>query len=179
LDSKARPQGRDESQARPPGRASRGNEQVSGNRKPDSAVAAEAEVEALVKDELRRHFRPEFLNRIDEVVIFHRLAREHLRRIVDIQLRHMQARLASQQITLKLSDAAKSQLAHDGYDPVYGARPLKRLIQQQLENPLARRILSGDFATNDTIEVDVGREGYRFGKCASDSPHDAGARATQ
>lgn len=94
------------------------------------------------------------------MVIFHRLGRDHLRQIVDILVRHMQTRLAQQQITLALTDAARDQLARDGYDPVYGARPLKRLIQQQLENPLARRILAGEFAAGDAIEVDASGDGY-------------------
>ncbi len=157
------------SEPRPQGRGGTGSEKGSGNREQGStasSVAVDAEVEALVMDELKRHFRPEFLNRIDEVVIFHRLEREHLRRIVDIQLRHMQSRLALQQITLTLTDRAKDQLGRDGFDPVYGARPLKRLIQQQIENPLARRILSGEFGPNDTLEVDVNGEGYKFSKSA-------------
>ncbi|MBK9126592.1 MAG: AAA family ATPase [Phycisphaerales bacterium] len=135
-------------------------EQGTGNRETGATAAVDVEVEALVREELKRHFRPEFLNRIDEVVIFHRLGRDHLRQIVDILVRHMQTRLAQQQITLALTDAARDQLARDGYDPVYGARPLKRLIQQQLENPLARRILAGEFAAGDAIEVDASGDGY-------------------
>ncbi len=127
-----------------------------------SASASDLEVELRVREELKRHFRPEFLNRIDEVVIFHRLSRENLRGIVDVQLRHVRARVAARDMTLTVTDAARDQLAHDGFDPVYGARPLKRLIQQQIENPLAKRILTGDFAAGDEIVVDVNGDAYGF-----------------
>src|SRR3546814_2760608 len=90
------------------------------------------------------HFRPEFINRLDEIVVFHSLAKEQIRAIAAIQTQHLQKRLAERQIKLELSDAALALLGDAGFDPVYGARPLKRAIQQQLENPLAQRILSGD-----------------------------------
>ncbi len=122
------------------------------------------EIEMKVKEELKRHFRPEFLNRIDEIVIFHQLSREHLKKIVDIQLRHLRDRLAHRELGLQLTDRAKEKLARDGFDPAYGARPLKRLIQQEIENPLARTILSGAFAPGDTIKVDVQGELFAFGK---------------
>jgi ATP-dependent Clp protease ATP-binding subunit ClpB len=131
-------------------------------------VGEQLEMEQRVKEALKRHFRPEFLNRIDEVVVFHRLSREHLRGIVDRQVALLQARLAGGAgaeptgLMLTLTDAAKDQLARDGYDPVYGARPLKRLIQQQIENPLARRILGGEFAPGDHVTVEPSGEGYRF-----------------
>jgi ATP-dependent Clp protease ATP-binding subunit ClpB len=115
-----------------------------------------------VREELKQHFRPEFLNRVDEIIIFHRLTREHLRGIVERQLALLRKRLAEREMTLTLSDAAKDKLAHDGYDPVYGARPLKRLIQQQIENPLARRILAGEFDAGDEVRVDVRGEGFVF-----------------
>ena len=104
-------------------------------------------------EELRRHFRPEFLNRLDETIIFHRLAREDIRAIVDIQLRGFERRLERRELKLALEDAAKDYLGEIGWDPVYGARPLKRAIQQHLENPLAQRILGGDFVPGDTIHV--------------------------
>ncbi len=126
--------------------------------------AAEVEIERCVRDVLKGHFRPEFLNRIDEIVVFQRLSRADLRGIVDRQVRYLQERLAGRDIRLVLTDAAKDQLARDGYDPTYGARPLKRLIQQQLENPLARRILAGEFGPGDRIEVDVDGDVYRFDK---------------
>jgi len=122
----------------------------------------DAEIETKVKAELKQHFRPEFINRIDEIVVFHRLSREDLRGIVERQMRLLAQRLADREMTLTLSDAVKDQLARDGYDPVYGARPLKRLIQQQIENPLATRILNGDFAPGDHIVVEPNGDGYRF-----------------
>ena len=121
--------------------------------------AEDVEIEMKVKEVLKQHFRPEFLNRNDETVIFHRLSRENLRGIVDLQVRYLQQRLAKQEMTLTLTDTAKDRLAADGYDPVYGARPLKRLIQQMIENHLAKRIVTGDFAPGDTIEVDTKRRG--------------------
>ncbi len=129
-----------------------------------SDTPADVELEMLVKEELKRHFRPEFLNRIDEVVIFHRLSRVDLRGIVDRQVALLAQRLAAREITLELSPAARDRLAQDGYDPVYGARPLKRLIQQQIENPLARRILSGEFGPGDHVVVEPNGDGYRFTK---------------
>ncbi|RIK66783.1 MAG: ATP-dependent chaperone ClpB [Planctomycetota bacterium] len=124
--------------------------------------AAEIEVEQAVREELKRHFRPEFLNRVDETIIFHRLSRENLRDIVDIQVRMLQRRLADHGMTLTLADAARDKLARDGYDPIYGARPLKRIIQQEIENPLARRILSGDFSEGDALAVDVAGDAFSF-----------------
>jgi ATP-dependent Clp protease ATP-binding subunit ClpB len=137
---------------------------------PGASPAEDFEIELKVKEELKRHFLPEFLNRIDETIIFHRLSREDLRGIVDRQVAILQQRLAGgtgfQPVGMKLvlTDKAKTQLATDGYDPVYGARPLKRLIQQQIENPLARSILRGDFAPGDTIVVDTDGEVYTFEK---------------
>ncbi len=102
-----------------------------------------------------QHFRPEFLNRVDDLVVFHPLEAEHIRRIVDIQLEHLHLRLRERDIGLVLDPEACDRLAEAGFDPVYGARPLKRTIQQQLENPLAQRILNGDFGPGDTIRVAV------------------------
>ena len=118
-----------------------------------------AAMKSAVMETLTQYFRPEFLNRIDDVVVFHPLEREHIRRIVDIQLDYLRQRLADRDIALTLDDRAIDRLAEAGFDPVYGARPLKREIQQQLENPLAQRILAGDFGPGDTIAVtapDVG-----------------------
>jgi ATP-dependent Clp protease ATP-binding subunit ClpB len=100
-----------------------------------------------------QHFRPEFINRVDDVVVFHPLEPEHIRRIVDIQLEYLRRRLGERDIALVLDPGARDRLAQAGFDPVYGARPLKRAIQQQLENPLAQRILRGDFAPGDAIRV--------------------------
>ncbi len=107
----------------------------------------------------RSHFRPEFLNRVDEVTVFHRLAPEHLRRIVDIQLRHLLRRLAERRITLEVGDDARDWLADHGYDPTYGARPLKRLIQKELGDRLALELLAGTFAEGDTVAVAAGDDG--------------------
>jgi ATP-dependent Clp protease ATP-binding subunit ClpB len=110
-------------------------------------------MKAAVMEIVGQHFRPEFINRVDDVVVFHPLGREHIRRIVDIQLGFLRRRLADRDMGLELDDAASDQLGEAGFDPVYGARPLKRAIQHQLENPLAQRILRGEFAAGDTIRV--------------------------
>jgi ATP-dependent Clp protease ATP-binding subunit ClpB len=117
---------------------------------PDGAGTREAVMEAL-----RQNFRPEFLNRVDDVIIFHSLAREQLRGIVEIQLGGLRKRLADRNLQLEVTDAAKDRLAEEGYDPVYGARPLKRTIQRLLQDPLAMRILEGEFREDDTIKVDA------------------------
>ncbi|MEX2261538.1 MAG: ATP-dependent chaperone ClpB [Bryobacteraceae bacterium] len=110
-----------------------------------------------VLEELRRHFRPEFLNRVDEVIVFHVLTRDQLKRIVDIQMAGLRARLAERNIQLRLSDWAKEYLADIGYDPSYGARPLKRLIQKRIETPLGKLILEGKVRDGQTIDVDLDR----------------------
>jgi ATP-dependent Clp protease ATP-binding subunit ClpB len=112
---------------------------------------------------VRAHFRPEFLNRLDEIVLFERLSREHMAGIVDIQLRTLTARLAERKVTLDVGDDAKAWLADKGYDPVYGARPLKRVIQKAVQDPLAELILSGAVHDGDTIPVTVGPEGLLVG----------------
>jgi ATP-dependent Clp protease ATP-binding subunit ClpB len=109
-----------------------------------------------------QHFRPEFINRVDDVVVFHPLALEQIRQIVDIQLGDLRRRLAERDIVLELSDAARDKLAEAGFDPVYGARPLKRAIQQQVENPLAEAILRGEFSPGQTVRVDAGDEGLEL-----------------
>ncbi len=121
--------------------------------KGESGGADEALMRATVMEELRAHFRPEFLNRVDEIIVFHALTQDQLGEIVDIQLRRLRARLAERRITLVLDQAAKLHLVKAGFDPNYGARPLKRTIQKELETPLGRRILSGDIADGDTVEV--------------------------
>jgi ATP-dependent Clp protease ATP-binding subunit ClpB len=108
-----------------------------------------------VMEVVGQHFRPEFVNRVDEMVVFHPLEREQIRRIAVIQLGFLRKRLESHGFGLAVSDAALDLLGEAGFDPVYGARPLKRAIQHQIENPLAQKILAGDFASGDTIEVDV------------------------
>ena len=126
--------------------------------------AIDVEIESRVREELKKYFRPEFINRIDETIIFHRLSADDLKKIVDIQVEYLRQRLADRQISLRLTDAAGKQLADDGYDPLFGARPLKRLIQREIENPLARRLLAGEFTDGDTIEVDSSGERFVFNK---------------
>ena len=115
----------------------------------------DAAMRARVMEALRQHFRPEFLNRVDEVIIFNSLTREQLVRIVDIQLQRLQKLLEARHIGLEVTRAAKEYLAEVGYDPVYGARPLKRAIQRELQDPLAMRLLRGEFGEEDTIRVDA------------------------
>jgi ATP-dependent Clp protease ATP-binding subunit ClpB len=112
-----------------------------------------------VNDALREHFRPEFLNRIDEIIFFHALSREHLKQIVDIQLAGLVKRLEERKIHVQLTDNAKDLLVREGYDPTYGARPLKRTIQRQILDPLALRVLEGDFVEGDTVIVDSAPDG--------------------
>ncbi len=123
-------------------------------------------MKAAVMEVVGTHFRPEFINRIDDVVVFHPLSREHIRLIVDIQLGYLHQRLADRDMRIELTDAARDRLADAGFDPVYGARPLKRAIQQQLENPLANEILEGKFKPGDVIEIDVAADGLQFKNAA-------------
>ncbi len=124
------------------------------------------EMKASVMEIVSQHFRPEFINRVDDVVVFHPLGREHIRMIVDIQLGYLHERLADRDMKITLSDAARDKLAEAGFDPVYGARPLKRAIQQQVENPLAQEILQGRFSPGDTIEVQVSEDQLEFQNAA-------------
>ncbi len=112
-----------------------------------------AEMERLVRTELRSHFRPEFLNRIDDIIIFHSLDEKQLSHIVDIQLQRLEKRLAQQQLTLEVDKSAKQLIAREGYDPQFGARPLKRTIQDLVLDPLATHLLVGDFKPGDRIKV--------------------------
>jgi ATP-dependent Clp protease ATP-binding subunit ClpB len=109
-----------------------------------------------VQEALRLHFRPEFLNRVDEIIFFHSLSREHLKQIVDIQIAALVKRLEERKIHVELTDAAKERLVREGYDPTYGARPLKRTIQRRVLDPLAMRVLEGEFREGDTVAVEVG-----------------------
>jgi len=113
------------------------------------------EMRRRVLEALRSHFKPEFLNRVDEVIIFHSLTLENIKEIVEIQLRNLRKRLAERKISLVLSDQAKEFLAKEGFDPVYGARPLKRAIQRFIQDPLALKILEGEFSEGDTVNADV------------------------
>jgi ATP-dependent Clp protease ATP-binding subunit ClpB len=120
---------------------------------------AHAAMRERVLEALREHFRPEFLNRVDEIVVFHALDRSHVRKIVDIQLARLQKRLADRNLTLEFSDRAKDHLAERGYDPVYGARPLKRVIQNEVETPLARKLIAGNLPDGTRLAVDLGADG--------------------
>jgi ATP-dependent Clp protease ATP-binding subunit ClpA len=125
---------------------------------------AEWEIEAHVKEALKKYFKPEFLNRIDESIIFSMLNKEHLKEIVEIQLRDLTTRLKARQLTVEFTDAAKDQLMDEGYDPSFGARPLKRVIQQRLENKLATEIIAGKITEGDHIKIDGTGQAFTFEK---------------
>jgi ATP-dependent Clp protease ATP-binding subunit ClpB len=132
-------------------------------------MAGEDQYDAMksaIMDVVGGHFRPEFVNRIDDLVVFHPLGLKHIRKIVDIQLSYLEARLAERDIRIQLSDAARDKLAETGFDPVYGARPLKRAIQQQVENPLAQEILQGKFKSGDLVKVGVADDRLDFQNAA-------------
>jgi ATP-dependent Clp protease ATP-binding subunit ClpB len=121
-----------------------------------------ADYEAMkeaVLEEMRGHFRPEFLNRVDEIIVFHALSEAHLKQIVEIQLGRVRARLADRHITLTLTDAARGELVRTGYDPRYGARPLKRAIQKKVETPLGKLLLQGAVKDGQAVTVDAGAGG--------------------
>jgi len=128
---------------------------------PEGADAGDAKRDVM--DAVRGHFRPEFLNRLDEIVIFDRLTRDQMDGIVDIQMGRLVKRLASRKITLDLDQEARTWLADQGYDPVYGARPLKRVIQKALQDPLAEGLLSGEIKDGDTVPVTAGPDGLLIG----------------
>ncbi|MFN3965477.1 MAG: AAA family ATPase, partial [Silanimonas lenta] len=115
--------------------------------------AAYIQMKAAVMGVVQSHFRPEFINRLDEIVVFHPLGKEHIREIARIQTAYLGKRLAERQMKFSIEDKALELLGNVGFDPVYGARPLKRAIQQQIENPLAQKILAGEFAAGDTVVV--------------------------
>jgi ATP-dependent Clp protease ATP-binding subunit ClpB len=120
-------------------------------------------IASTVMGVVSQHFRPEFINRIDDIVVFHPLSREHMRDIADIQLAYLRKRLAEQDLGMEIDEAAYELIVEEGYDPVYGARPLKRVLQKRLENPLANRLLRGDYKPGSTIRV-TGKDGdIRFG----------------
>ena len=113
-------------------------------------------VEPQVMEVVRGHFRPEFLNRLDEIILFHRLGVEHMAPIVEIQVARVAKLLADRKITLELSDAAKRWLGRVGYDPVYGARPLKRAVQRYVQDPLAEKLLAGEVPDGSAVKIDEG-----------------------
>lgn len=130
----------------------------------DDSPEAYTQMKAAVMGVVQAHFRPEFINRLDDIVVFHPLTKPQIRQIARIQLRSLEKRLAERQLGLTISEKALDLLGNVGFDPVYGARPLKRAIQQQVENPLSREILEGRFPAGATVAVDA--EGGRlvFGK---------------
>jgi ATP-dependent Clp protease ATP-binding subunit ClpB len=135
-------------------------------------------VEQRVRDELRNHFRPEFLNRVDDIIVFRQLNREDLVQIVDLQLEKLVKTLEDRHIHLEVKPQAKALIAAEGYDPVYGARPLKRVIQRLLQNPIALELLEGNFHEGDTVRVERDGDVLRFEKVqrgAAAVPEMAGA----
>ena len=122
----------------------------------------DAGTERQLNDALRQHFRPEFLNRVDEIVFFHALSRADIRKVIDIQIGSLLKRLSDRKITLTLTDAARDLLIEEGYDPVYGARPLKRVIQRRVLDPLAIGVLQGQFKEGSSITADAGSNGLAF-----------------
>jgi ATP-dependent Clp protease ATP-binding subunit ClpB len=124
-------------------------------------------VRDVVMAEVRARFRPEFLNRVDEIILFHRLKREHMGRIVEIQLRRLQQLLDERKIVLKLDAKAREWLADKGYDPAYGARPLKRVIQKSVQDPLSELILSGRVKDDETVTISAGKTGLTFNGAAA------------
>ncbi|NMG05039.1 AAA family ATPase, partial [Azoarcus taiwanensis] len=121
-------------------------------------------IKLAVMAEVKTFFRPEFINRIDEVVVFHSLDEKHIAGIARIQLQYLEKRLARMEMALEVSDAALAEIADAGFDPIFGARPLKRAIQERIENPLAKAILEGQFAAKDRIRVDVEQRKLVFTK---------------
>ena len=120
--------------------------------------AGEAQYDEMKREVMgvvSQHFRPEFINRVDDVVVFHPLEREQIRRITEIQVRYLSERLRERDLALELTDAALDVIGEAGFDPIYGARPLKRVLQQRVENVLAQRILAGEFSPGDRIRVDA------------------------
>jgi ATP-dependent Clp protease ATP-binding subunit ClpB len=134
---------------------------------PIASEAAWEQVEQLVLAELRKHFRPEFLNRVDDVVVFHPLSPEHIARIVTLQIARLNEMVEAKGLRLTLTSAAQALIAEKGYDPIYGARPLKRVIQRLLQNPIANAILAGDFGPGDAILVDRQGDALSIGKAAA------------
>jgi ATP-dependent Clp protease ATP-binding subunit ClpB len=127
-------------------------------------------VEERVRDELRNHFRPEFLNRVDDIIVFRQLSREDLVKIVDLQLERLERMLEQRHLRLEVTPDAKALIASEGYDPVYGARPLKRVIQRLLQNPIALELLEGNFHEGDTIRVERNGDVLRFEKLETSAP---------
>jgi ATP-dependent Clp protease ATP-binding subunit ClpC len=131
----------------------------------DKAKAKKQSYEAMkekVMTEVKKTFRPEFLNRLDEIIVFHELTEEQLRNIVELMVKDLQKRLAERKLGIELTKEAKSWLAKEGYDPTFGARPLRRVIERSVENPLSAKLLRGEFKEGDTIKVNIGKDGLTF-----------------
>jgi ATP-dependent Clp protease ATP-binding subunit ClpB len=139
--------------------------EVPANASPDEWERVREDVLA----DLRANFRPEFLNRVDDIILFSRLDRTQLRRIVEIQLRGIRDRLAARKLTLRVTETAMDALAAEGYDPTYGARPLKRVLQRRLQDPIAMAILEGRFNEGDTVEVDAKGDQITITRAESDA----------
>jgi ATP-dependent Clp protease ATP-binding subunit ClpB len=130
----------------------------------DDSAESYTKMKAAVMGVVQAHFRPEFINRLDDIVVFHALDKAQIRQIAKIQLRGLEKRLAERGIRIELSEKAFDLIGNIGFDPVYGARPLKRAIQQQLENPLAQKILGGDYGNGDLVRIDAAGGNLIFGK---------------
>ena len=130
----------------------------------ETDTSDEQEAHQKIQKDLKKTFRPEFLNRVDEIIIFHTLAPEQVKQIVDLQMEEISARLAERGLTVELTVAAREWLAEEGYDPQFGARPLKRTLQRHVESPLSVQLLNGVFQSGDTVVIDVGEEGLAFAK---------------
>jgi ATP-dependent Clp protease ATP-binding subunit ClpB len=133
-----------------------------GSREIQSVQDDEKQVREAVLQELRLHFKPEFLNRIDDIVIFHQLSREQVAKIIDVQLDRLRAMLAERNVTLELDESAKELLMREGYDPTYGARPLKRAIQSYIQNPMAVKLLQGEIVPGQTVRVSANGDHLEF-----------------
>jgi ATP-dependent Clp protease ATP-binding subunit ClpB len=133
-----------------------------GSREIQAASGDVDQIREAVLQELRDHFKPEFLNRIDDIVIFHQLTREEIARIIDVQLEKLRQMLQDKEVTILLDDSARELLVREGYDPVYGARPLKRAIQTLIQNPLAVKLLQGDIKSGDTVRLTAEGDEMKF-----------------
>jgi ATP-dependent Clp protease ATP-binding subunit ClpC len=132
-------------------------------------------MKAAVEDAVKKAFRPEFLNRLDEILIFRQLTEEDLKRIVELLVKDVEKRLQEREISLELTPEAKAWLVKESFDPVFGARPLKRAITRHLENPLSSKVLAGEVEEGDTVIVDAGPEGLTFSKARAKAKARAGA----
>ncbi|NLC50735.1 MAG: ATP-dependent Clp protease ATP-binding subunit [Firmicutes bacterium] len=140
--------------------------------RPDDEESSYENMKERIMDELKRTFRPEFLNRLDELIVFHALNKDHLKSIVDIMLKEVEQRLKEHGLQMRVTDAAKQKLAEEGYDPAYGARPLRRVIQKRLEEVISEEMLKGEFRSGDTIIVDIEKDKFVFRKEGKDAEID-------